>query len=305
MEVIEYESVSRGRQTQVKFKWTIENFSFCHSLHSSVQDPSPPKFRSDVFESMDAPYKWQLEIKKTSTHLHMLTYKFQLIPLFEISGDMKVSAEIWFLTYDGICKKYMVFTEKILTSDCSIDFQPEVFLSELQNTGLLTNDMLTLLCLVNVTEIVHCTSKRKKNRLENLFCNALYSDVTFVAGGKEFPAHRALVADRCPLFEELFKDPMKKLQMNRIAVPEGAAVFEELLRFMYKGKSENLPSLAEELLAAAEKYQLTQLKTDCEQELIKQLDGTNGPRLLLLANLHDAVQLRDRIRNFFIKKMFF
>jgi speckle-type POZ protein len=63
----------------------------------------------------------------------------------------------------------------------------------------------------------------------------------------------------------------------------------------YTGKCENLPSLAEDLLVAAEKYQLTQLKADCEQELIKQLNGTNSARLLLLANLHDAVQLKARI----------
>jgi len=205
---------------------------------------------------------------------------------------MKVSARIYFLTSDGKWNSYMTCEEKIMTNDYPMDFKPEIFVNDLQPQGLLRNDTFTLLCQVKVTELVYSTSARKKNGLEKLFCNSLYSDLTFVAGGKEFPAHRALVADRCPIFDDLFKDPMKKLQMNRIEVPEGAAVFEELLHFMYTGKSENLPSLAEDLLVAAEKYQLTQLKTDCEQELIKQLNGTNSARLLLLSNLHDAVYLR-------------
>jgi BTB/POZ domain len=287
MEVIKYDSVSRVRVTQVDFKWTIENFSSCHSLHQVQQ--RFPTFRSDAFGTMDSPYKWQLGIQKT------YCYVFQLIPLFKINGGMKVSARIYFLASDGKWYSYMTCEEKNVISETPMDFTPEIVINDLQPQGLLRNDTLTLLCQVKVTELVYSTAARKKNGLEKLFCNTLYSDLTFVAGGKEFPAHKALVADRCPIFDYLFKDPMKKLQMNRIEVPEGAAVFEELLRFMYTGKSENLPSLAEDLLVAAEKYQLTQLKADCEQELIKQLNGTNATRLLLLANLHGAVQLRAGI----------
>ena len=60
-----------------------------------------------------------------------------------------------------------------------------------------------------------------------------FSDVTIIAGDKEIPAHKALLAAKSPIFAAMFKSKMKEEHTNRIEITEEADVFEELLRFRH------------------------------------------------------------------------
>ena len=119
-----------------------------------------------------------------------------------------------------------------------------------------------------------------------------FSDVTFIAGDQEIPAHKALLAAKSPVFAAMFKSKMKEEQTNRIEVTEEADVFEELLHYIYTGKIENLDTNAEGLFAAADKYGIDQLKSLCELELVGQLNATNALQRLVLADLHGASHLK-------------
>ena len=174
---------------------------------------------------------------------------------------------------------------------------------DIESKNLLVNDTLTVLFKFKVTEFVNSTSVRKKKDpvstsenyegLEQLFGSLLHSYVTFVADGKEFHTHKILVAIKSPVFDAMFKNQMKEQQTIRIEVEEGAQVFEELFHFIHTGRARNIQTFAQDLLIAADKYQIGELKNLCENVLIKQLDKTNATRLLLLADLHNAERLKD------------
>ncbi|CAF3901252.1 unnamed protein product [Didymodactylos carnosus] len=68
----------------------------------------------------------------------------------------------------------------------------------------------------------------------------------------------------------------------------------ELLRFLYTGKTINIDKMADSLLSAADKYGLERLKVQCEETLCSLCDKDNVADTLILADLHSAQQLKQQ-----------
>lgn len=75
-------------------------------------------------------------------------------------------------------------------------------------------------------------------------------------------------------------------------------VFKEMMRFVYTGKAPNLDKMADNLLAAADKYALERLKVMCEEALCSNLSVENVADTLVLADLHSAEQLKAQAIDF-------
>jgi speckle-type POZ protein len=124
--------------------------------------------------------------------------------------------------------------------------------------------------------------------LGNLFDNEKFSDVTLSVGGREYQAHKAILAGRCrhcnpswkgklkcdfffissfrfsqtarsPVFAAMFEHEMEERKQNRVAITDvDHEVLREMLRFIYTGKAPNLEKMADDLLAAADKVSFDQ-----------------------------------------------
>ena len=75
-------------------------------------------------------------------------------------------------------------------------------------------------------------------------------------------------------------------------------VLEEMLSFIYCGKTPNLDKLAGDLLEAANRYQVEPLKAICEEKLCKLLDVENCVTFVTLGDLYHANNLRRAALNF-------
>merc|ERR1711915_1164935 len=75
------------------------------------------------------------------------------------------------------------------------------------------------------------------------------------------------------------------------------------LQYIYTGCSLNLEKHAEDLMAAAGKYHLDQLKGSCEDILISKLDIKNCIQILLLGEIHQGSRLKSTAVEFFTKNM--
>ena len=70
------------------------------------------------------------------------------------------------------------------------------------------------------------------------------------------------------------------------------SVFRALLRFIYTGHCQ-VGNLAEQLLIAADKYDIQDLKEICAKELRKNLTANNAVDLLILSDLHQTNDLKE------------
>ncbi|CAN6236304.1 unnamed protein product [Urochloa humidicola] len=165
----------------------------------------------------------------------------------------------------------------------------------------LHNDAVTVRCVVTVVRATDPVPPPElAGDLGRLLATGMGADVTFDVGGRAFPAHRAVLAARSPVFRaELFGEMLEK-DARRIRIagvrPE---VFELLLRFVY---TESLPgdgdgcndaATMQRLLVAADLYGLDRLKHICEGKLHASIDERTVASMLALAERHSCSRLRD------------
>jgi speckle-type POZ protein len=131
----------------------------------------------------------------------------------------------------------------------------------------------------------------------------MLSDVYFDVGDREFKAHKSILALRSPVFAAMFEHPTKEKLTNRVVFEDiEPDVFQELLRFIYTGRLSlsTMNVMATEILAAANKYLLDQLKIECENHLIYRMSADNCLEILLLQDKnHPSYYLRKEAAKFF------
>ncbi|KAG2574898.1 hypothetical protein PVAP13_7KG393600 [Panicum virgatum] len=172
--------------------------------------------------------------------------------------------------------------------------------TSLQKWRCLHNDALTIRCVLTVVRTTDPVPPPElAGHLGSLLATGMGADVTFDVGGRAFPAHRALLAARSPVFRaELFGHMMEK-DARRIRIagvrPE---IFELLLHFIY---TDSLPGDGEgcdaatlqHLLVAADRYGVDRLKHICEGKLRASADEKTVASMLALAERHNCPRLRD------------
>ena len=140
---------------------------------------------------------------------------------------------------------------------------------------------------------INCTDELS-TQLEELFDKMPSSDVNFNIGGRQFPAHKNILAARSEVFDAMFKHPMKEQSTNnQIKIEDtGPEVFQELLRFIYTGRvsTATMETMAVGLFIAADKYMLNGLKNKCENYLLHDMSPDNCIELLLNSNLMNSAE---------------
>ncbi|XP_035294235.1 speckle-type POZ protein-like isoform X1, partial [Cricetulus griseus] len=135
--------------------------------------------------------------------------------------------------------------------------------------------------------------------LGQLWENSLFTDCILVVAGQDFGAHKAILAARSPVFRAMFENDMEESRKNRVEILDlEPQVFKAMMEFIYTGKAPDLHSMANAVLAAADKYGLERLKVLCEDALCRDLSVENAAHTLFLADLHGAGQLKTKALDF-------
>ena len=152
--------------------------------------------------------------------------------------------------------------------------------------------------------------KIKKGRVEDfedfgmLFNNEKLSDVTISVRGqkRKFNAHKHVLAKKCKVFDAMFDHDMlenKKKLVNIKDVPYEA--MEEMLRYIYSGRIFVMAdSTRLDLLKAADKYQIEDLKSLCEKGIADKLTTENALEVLVVAEQSNALILKQKTIEFIV-----
>uniref|UniRef100_A0A183BZ06 BTB domain-containing protein n=1 Tax=Globodera pallida TaxID=36090 RepID=A0A183BZ06_GLOPA len=122
---------------------------------------------------------------------------------------------------------------------------------------------------------------------------------------REIPVHKAILAARSPVFAAMLQHvdtSESKTGVLEIKDVE-CGVVKEMLNFIYSGKSSSpeINEIASDLLIAADKYRLEELKTHCEHCLIQAINFENACQLLIIADMYGAQFLRKRVLQFIMQ----
>ncbi|XP_064459443.1 speckle-type POZ protein B-like [Ornithodoros turicata] len=172
-------------------------------------------------------------------------------------------------------------------------------------TTLLPGGVLTIVCDVTMRgQITHTALRNEgvvavkkcdlRDDFSHLYRTGTLSDFTISVSDKEFRVHKAVLAARSPVFLAMLESPTKESEENRMVIEDlRSDVIEQMLEFMYTGTTSEIDSMAEELLRAADKYQLPSLKMMCAQHLQSQLYYENAADILQLADTYNVPELKS------------
>lgn len=137
------------------------------------------------------------------------------------------------------------------------------------------------------------------NDFENLLNNGLFSDVTIKSAEQiEYKVHKAVLASRSAVLKAHFEHNTTECTTNIVESPLDSEVLRDVLTFIYSDKAPRVDEMPEKLLAAADYYQLSRLKSLCEEALHKKLTVENAIETLQLADLHSANALKQSTLEF-------
>lgn len=173
--------------------------------------------------------------------------------------------------------------------------------------NILKNNKLTIVCKImtkdniekNEAEILNkINSLRLKHldKFEELLTSEKYSDVTVSAEGKSFKLHKNVLTTFSVVFDAMFRNDMKEKNQNTVEIKDiKYEVLQDLFQYIYTGKVNNLKDKAHDLLTAAEKYCIDDLKLLCEEEMLNNLTKNNAVNYLLSAIMNNAEKLKANI----------
>ncbi|XP_058789952.1 speckle-type POZ protein-like [Phymastichus coffea] len=131
------------------------------------------------------------------------------------------------------------------------------------------------------------------------FNDEKFSDICFVIGDKKLYAHKVILANRSDVFLELFEKKGTESQTNEVNVDDITyEIFQEMLRFIYYGKVNDIENIAEHLLEAASKYALTDLEYITAEYLIDHMTVDNLFQLLELGDRLNVSSLKQKALQF-------
>ncbi|TVU27123.1 hypothetical protein EJB05_29703, partial [Eragrostis curvula] len=218
-------------------------------------------------------------------------------------------------------KEGCTFTQKEsdLKNVRCIGFYDFIRHKDLEESGCLKDDCFTVRCDISVIRcstsmetVVDSTSacptvtvppSDLHKHLNNLLWEKKGTDVTFDVDGETFHAHKWLLAARSPVFKVaialMTKDdkPSSICHMKIDGIEP--KVFKAMLHFMYTDSLPNDMQLEDQdttavqnLIAAAQRYELERLKLMCEEALCNRIDVSTVTATLALAAQHHCHALK-------------
>lgn len=120
-----------------------------------------------------------------------------------------------------------------------------------------------------------------------MFLNDAFKDCELhTSDGYVFKVHKSVLAVRSTVFEAIFTNEQgsaAKANSNIVIKDIDSKTMKQFLRFVYYLPIENLNEMAHELIYAAEKYQIKELKEVCVESVIKSLNKDNVLRSVSIA----------------------
>lgn len=144
----------------------------------------------------------------------------------------------------------------------------------------------------------------KLDRFEILLKDEEYSDVTVTAEGKSFYLHKWMLSAHSSVFQAMFKNDMKEKFENKVEINDiKYEVLEKLFRFIYTKEINGINNMICELLVAAEKYCVEDLKALCQMTMYKNLNANNAIEYLNSAIINNAEHFKKDAINWISSHM--
>ena len=231
----------------VEFEWTIKHFLLITKV----------VIESAVFSHEGV--QWQLQLRRSTQDPSKVNVAQSTNKTSVITGDTWCSLGLCVTSGTPLSAKYNITilgdlqkTHRLVQDFAQCFLQPNQFsfirqsihCSEIRK--YICNGELRMKCTIDSVSdqstfhhdsyLVKIPDCDLKTNLTTLLRGGDHSDVTLVAGGREFQAHKNILSARSPVFAKMFKHEMSESILNRVTITDIAPdTMEELLSYIYTG----------------------------------------------------------------------
>lgn len=285
----------------VTFIWNFDNFDSYRrdNVDNSIESPTFSPATTDKF-------KWYLKLypkiknsNKIGLYLYYSTKSEVNKTLVRYSFSFLDSQQNLLKKFPRVLHEFSynpglnswgrnnIPVNEVVSPDNSLNIVCDLTINEYSNNIVYRNRTVTTSIPTNVIAMIE---------------NSQPPDVVLVLtkNGKEYPAAKAILAARSPVFADIFKQGMERgEEIRRVNITDiDEQVVHELLKYIYTNKTGNIDKMARDLLIAANKFGLHDLKTSCIKEISKKLTIGNAVNTLLLADKHGFGDLKSNALRF-------
>lgn len=138
--------------------------------------------------------------------------------------------------------------------------------------------------------------QQMRHNYRNVLTQPEFGDVTIHVGGKALQAHKDILAARSSVFAGMFSSKMMEASTNSITVCDFQyETIHAVLKHVYYGMTEVDGVDVLDLFKAADKYDFTVLRRDCEQLLCDNIDMDNVIDLMDISKRYNATLLKASV----------
>ncbi|PWA72289.1 BTB/POZ domain-containing protein [Artemisia annua] len=140
--------------------------------------------------------------------------------------------------------------------------------------------------------------------LGRMLLESIHTDITIWASDGSIGAHRAVLAARSPVFDRMFIHDLKEKDSSSINIPDmSIVVCQAFLNYLYSNniQYQEFLTLRLDLLKAADKYDVTDLKDVCHESLIDDIDSGNVLERLQTAFVYRLTRLKACCIEYLVK----
>ncbi|XP_043469989.1 protein roadkill-like [Leptopilina heterotoma] len=200
----------------------------------------------------------------------------------------------------------VAYARNIIKGD-KVCFKKFLLVDKEESSNFLVSGNLFLLCEISRMDstficrnnVIECLENDIADDMAIILRNNLLTDVTLTVMGKEYRAHKCILAARSPVFLAMFQINMLENMESEIIIEDtDNECVEKMLQFIYSDKVDNIEKDTEKLLELSDKYDIKGLKLLCAQELCKNIDVDTALDVLVWSDKCNSPELRERAFNF-------
>ncbi|XP_043479720.1 speckle-type POZ protein-like [Leptopilina heterotoma] len=287
-----------------ELNWTIEDFEL---ICRSVKTIESPKFPSESSTNC----QWFLQVGLTELTENNED-KFSICLKNTENNKARINAKISFFDNQSEIRFIQCFvTMSVVISETNFwsTSGSEIrkkFGKTIPKDVLVKCELSVFDSLTTVEKEPFVKPKKCKDAMENmksLLGNENFKDVKFKVANKEFTAHKAILAIQSPVFAAMFNSKMSEELTSIVQIKDiKPTIFQQMLNFIYNVEIKDLDKVALELFYVAEKYELKELKTNCINNLYKNLSLKTVIKTLEVADLYSILDLKSECLKLLLKE---
>ncbi|CAL1292755.1 unnamed protein product [Larinioides sclopetarius] len=204
-----------------------------------------------------------------------------------------------------VANKEHLLPNDILTFRCEFEIDTEPLCCQIETyTDFITSDLEYIAAGLPEIQFNNIPgASRFQTFLADCFKQGTLSDVCLRAGSESFPVHKLILSVSSPVFKAIFTKNMQEKSAGFVDISDvDPDTLRLLLSYIY---TNTVPMLqwerAAQLLTAADKYELLDLREQCSAVLISNLSVNNCCSILRIADIHNDHNLRTVVHGFMIK----